>query len=329
MDGQQPDYPFRTLNRLPEGYTWEDISYVIGGYWWKARFMDKEGYIVTDQPGNSGNNEYLNQWNYANPLALKDAGWVGYKSGTEKLVYDCGACHTTGYSPGGNQEDLPGIVGTWAEAGVQCEECHGPGSLHITNPQGVSPKIVRDAQQCSQCHLRGGGEAVEAKDGFIDHHEQYGDLFEGKHAVLDCVVCHDPHRGVKQLAETDQPTTRTACESCHFKQAQPPEGSVAARHAAMNVACIDCHMPRIIKTAWSDPTRFLGDMRSHRMAIDPTLIEQFYTATGEDGAEKSYAYAQISLNSACRHCHINDTALGKDDATLQAAANGFHNPPVP
>ncbi len=28
----------------PEGYTWEDISYVIGGYGWKARFIDLEGH---------------------------------------------------------------------------------------------------------------------------------------------------------------------------------------------------------------------------------------------------------------------------------------------
>ena len=32
---------------LPEGYTWDDISYVIGGYKWKARYMDKKGYIIT------------------------------------------------------------------------------------------------------------------------------------------------------------------------------------------------------------------------------------------------------------------------------------------
>jgi hypothetical protein len=93
--GQAPEYPFRNLSELPQGYTWEDISYVIGGYWWKARFMDKEGYIITDEPGNTGNSEYLNQWNYANPSLDQNADWVTYKSGTEKLPYDCGTCHTT------------------------------------------------------------------------------------------------------------------------------------------------------------------------------------------------------------------------------------------
>ncbi len=64
--GQAPDYPFRDLRQPPEGYTWDDISYVIGGYWWKARFIDKEGYIITDAPGTTGNVEYLNQWNHTN-----------------------------------------------------------------------------------------------------------------------------------------------------------------------------------------------------------------------------------------------------------------------
>ena len=32
---------------LPPGYGWDDISYVIGGANWKARFINKEGYIIT------------------------------------------------------------------------------------------------------------------------------------------------------------------------------------------------------------------------------------------------------------------------------------------
>jgi hypothetical protein len=319
-----PDYPFRKLSAPPEGYTWEDISYVIGGYWWKARFMDKDGYIITDEPGKTGNTEYLNQWNYANQTLGKSAAWVTYKSGTEKLVYDCGACHTTGYSPIGNQDNLPGIVGTWAQPGVRCEECHGPGGLHIGNPQGFEMKIDRDAQACGKCHRRGEIEEVDAKDGFIEHHEQYEELFQGKHAVMDCVLCHDPHIGVKQLEDAKLPTTRTECVNCHFEQAKAQKN---AKHVALNLSCIQCHMPKIIKTAWADPDRFMGDIRTHLMAIDPTLIEQYYTVTDADGSEKTYANSQISLNSACRHCHAPETPLAIEDAALIEAATDYHTPP--
>jgi hypothetical protein len=47
IDGQPPKYPFSEVPSPPEGYTWQDITYVIGGYGWKARFLDKKGYIIT------------------------------------------------------------------------------------------------------------------------------------------------------------------------------------------------------------------------------------------------------------------------------------------
>ncbi len=313
-DGKAPIYPFTKLDKLPVGYTWNDISYVIGGYHWKARFIDKEGYIITDEPGKSGNAEYLNQWNFANENLDKDAGWVIYKSGTEKLPYDCGACHTTGYSQQGNQDGLSGLIGTWVQEGIRCEECHGPGSMHAGNPQSFEMKIDRDAEACGQCHRRGDVENVNAKDGFIEHHEQYEELFQGKHAVLDCVQCHDPHKGVVQLAQTEQPTTRIQCDRCHQEQARNQKNT---KHAAMGVACIECHMPRVIKSAWADPEKYSGDIRTHLMAINPTQIEQF----SDDG---TIALSEIGLNFACRHCHGGGLASTKTDEELIAAATEYH-----
>ena len=173
VDGQPPDYPFTELTELPEGYTWDDISYVIGGYNWKARFMNQDGYIITDRPGATiSDTTYLNQYNFANPNVGNEAGWTTYHSGEENKPYDCGPCHTTGYNPEGENE-LPGIVGTWAEPGIRCEECHGPGSLHVANPRGVRLQIDRDSELCGQCHIRGATESVNAICGLIRHHEQY------------------------------------------------------------------------------------------------------------------------------------------------------------
>jgi hypothetical protein len=323
--GLPPDYPFRDLRQPPEGYTWDDISYVIGGYWWKARFIDQEGYIITDAPGTTGNVEYQNQWNYTNDNLNQDGRWVIYKSGTEKLVYDCGACHTTGYNPSGNQDDLPGLIGTWAEPGIQCEACHGPGSLHAANPSGVLPRVDRSSELCGECHRSGNLEMVDAQGGFIDHHELYADLSHGKHQVLECVDCHNPHSGVKQLEESDQPTTRNACENCHSAQARYQKNE---RHLAIGLDCIECHMPRMIKTAWGDETIFTGDFRTHRMAIDSSQIEQFSTVIAEDGTDTQVVKAEIGLNFACRHCHTQNTIMALDDQTLINAAYDYHQKPV-
>ena len=314
VDGKAPEYPFTKISELPQGYTWDDILYVIGGYNWKARFVNKEGYIITDEPGKTGNADYLNQWNFANPVVGKEADWVTYHAGEEKLPYDCGACHTTGYQPGGNQDGLPGLVGTWAQPGVRCEECHGPGGLHASNPTGISMQIDRDGQMCGQCHRRDAVESVNAKDGFIEHHEQYEELFQGKHAALDCVLCHDPHKGVVQLRQAGEQTTRTQCKNCHFKQ--------AGYQKVHNLPCVECHMPRIVKTAWGDAAKFTGDIRTHLMAIDPNQVGQF-------SADGTTALSQISLDFACRHCHIPDSGMAKTDEELKAAANGYHTPPAP
>jgi predicted CXXCH cytochrome family protein len=317
VDGQPPEYPFTELAELPEGYTWDDISYVIGGYNWKARFMNLEGYIITDAPGESGNVDYLNQYNYANPIVGTEPDWTTYHSGEENKQYTCGPCHTTGYDPTG-ENDLPGIVGTWAEPGIRCERCHGPGSLHVANPRGVRMVVDRDAELCGECHIRGAVEAVNASGGFIRHHEQYEELFQSKHAIINCVQCHDPHTGVIQLRQAEVQTARTLCENCHFQKAKYQNSEV---HTALGVACIDCHMPRITKSAVGNAEKFTGDIRTHLMAIDPDQVGQFT----EDG---SVALSQVSLDFACRHCHVEGgMASVKPDEELMERATGYHDKP--
>ncbi len=314
VDGKPPEYPFTELPELPEGVTWDDVTYVIGGYNWKARFIGKDGYIIT---GAEGDSEYLNQYNFANPVVGNKAGWGKYHSG-EKRPYNCGSCHTTGYSPQGKQDDLPGMVGTWAEEGITCENCHGPASQHVQDPYAVKPKVVRDAEQCGKCHRRGGVEAVNASGGFIRHHEQYEELYQSKHLVLECVDCHSPHLGVVQLRKAEKPTTRTDCANCHFEKAKFQNSQV---HTAMKVDCIECHMPRIIKNAVGNAEKFTADIRTHMMAIDFDQIGQF----SEDGKT---ALSQVGLNFACRSCHVEGgKAMPKTDDELRQKAFNYHARP--
>ncbi|MCO5183149.1 MAG: hypothetical protein M9918_20750 [Anaerolineae bacterium] len=310
VDGNPPDYPFSNVPRPPDGYTWDDIAYVIGGYNWKARFIDHEGFIIT------GDEDGTTQYNLRNDEIDLGNDWVAYHAGEEK-PYDCGSCHTTGYVAEGNQDGLPGLVGTWALDGIQCEECHGPGSNHASYPLSFQPVMDRDSEACGDCHVRGGSEEVNASDGFIQHHEQYEELFQSKHITIDCVVCHDPHTGVVQLRQDGVQTTRTQCENCHFDQASNAGNET---HESVAIDCIDCHMPRVTKSAVGDVERFTGDLRTHLMAIDPQQIGQF----SEDG---TVALSQLSLDFACRGCH-NPDGRGriKTDEELITAAAGYHDP---
>jgi hypothetical protein len=70
---------------------------------------------------------------------------------------DCVRCHTTGFEYQGgfvNAKQSPWLKGN------QCENCHGPGSLHVADPDNpefrkLLARTVQDAEQnhrCSQCH---------------------------------------------------------------------------------------------------------------------------------------------------------------------------------
>jgi hypothetical protein len=296
----------RAIRALPEGLEWANVAYVVGGYNWKANFVDKTGNLVTGETA---------QLNFANRLLQTGEQLVPYHPG-EELPYDCGACHTTGYVAEGNQDGRAGIVGIFALPGVQCEACHGPSSLHVNDPHAFTPQIDRDRQQCMDCHMTGD---LVAADGFIQHtgHE-YGDLFPGKHAALDCVDCHDPHAGVIAPRAARQSYLRATCEGCHWQQVQiqkPP-------HDRIRVDCVDCHMPELIQVAVGNPDAFRADMATHQVVINAAQIGQF----ADDGT----ILPQLGLDSACRQCHNAAGGIGPalPDDTLLEVADNYHGPLV-
>ncbi len=318
--GAAPAYPYTAVSDPPQGWTWNDIGYVIGGYHWMARFVGaKDGYLVTAEPGaTTTSTTYLNQYNFANADLGTGDTWVSFPAGETPLPFTCGACHTTGYRPDGHQDQQTGLVGTWAEPGVQCEACHGPGSLHASNPYGIAMQIDRSSELCGKCHRQGNGTQVAAEGGLALLGQQYNELLQSKHFVFNCVACHDPHTGVVQLAQASQPTTRTDCANCHYKEASYQKNP---RHVAQPVACLSCHMPKLEKIAAGNPDSFMGDGRAHLMAIDPQQ-------TGQFSADGTVALSQLSLDFACKSCHAPGGSRAISDAQLLEMANGYHTPPA-
>ncbi len=279
--GVAPAYPNSTVPNPPDGYTWDDITYVIGGYGWKARFLDRNGWIITGAAV---------QWN------LETREWVGYHSdeapGTKP--YDCGRCHTTGYmaSETEHQDGLPGIAGTWAEPGITCEACHGPGSRHAIDPEEYPMMMDRSADLCGECHYRSEDHRILASGGLIRHHEQYDEILSAEHGALFCVSCHAPHKSTKYNAEE---AISRVCTDCHMATAINHDGTSE---------CVLCHMPKSVKSAVSsgEGVYLKGDIRSHIFAINPdTTLTQFYD---EDGS--TYSRGFNGLNFAClSSCHAS------------------------
>lgn len=318
VDGAAPSFPYDDVTggipAPPDGYEWSDISYVVGGFGWMARFVDQDGYVIT------GDAEATTQYNFAYDRIDAPAGWVPYHAGEEPLLFTCGECHTTGYQPQGHQDGMEGIVGTWAEAGVNCERCHGPGSRHAADPQGVQMVIDRNAQLCGDCHVRDNPAVLAAADGFEEHNQQYSDLFNSKHFALSCVTCHDPHASSVYADEQVNPTAgiRQTCDSCHWQNLTSKNN----RHA--NVRCVDCHMPPMAKSAQGDLDLHIADVRSHQFSIntDPEA-PQF----SEDG---STVMPYITLTYACQQCHNGQFGVERPLEELADMAQGYHSPvPTP
>jgi len=268
---------------LPKGYSWDDISYVIGGAHKKLRFMDKKGYIITMAKDGS---ELKTQYN------IEDGSWSFYSKDAKNKKYTCGNCHTTGYKKEGHQDGLEGIVGTWAAPGIQCEACHGPASDHAATGDKSKIKVDRSAKLCGQCHVRGNPEKVPAAGGFIKHHETYPELLAGAKKNFDCVTCHNPHKRAKFSIKKD-------CATCHSKDAEAFTGSKMQK---VGVTCVDCHMPMATKSATAY-SKTQGDIRTHVFKINTDPKAKMFYDEDVKGKKATFAKGFVTLDFACLNCH--------------------------
>lgn len=286
---------------LPEGYSWDDISYVMGGAHKKSRYMDKKGYIITmtgpnkDKPGK-------NQYN------IETGKWTNYHPGEKDKKYDCGKCHTTGYKKEGHQDGLEGITGTWAAPGIQCEACHGPAGDHAKTGDKTKVNVNKSPELCGQCHVRGNPEKIPAAGGYIKHHEQFPEFHASPHKALQCVTCHDPHKRAKFSVKAE-------CASCHSKQAESYKGSAMQ---AVGVTCVDCHMPMATKSATAK-SKTQGDVRTHLFKINTDPKAKMFYDEEVKGKKATFAKGFVTLDFACLNCHKN-----KDIKWAAKKAKGIH-----
>ncbi len=279
----------------PDYVGWDDILFVIGGFRWKVRYVDLEGYIITESA--DGKVSGRNQFN------IETSAWVNYSAGQKKFAYDCGECHTTGYVPIGNQLRKPGLVGTWAFNSIQCEACHGRGALHARSPSKANIRIDRSPALCGSCHRRGTDMGViPASGGFIEHREQYQEMLQSPHKGLTCVTCHDPHRRARQLKAT--------CSSCHTRTADAYRGS---RHQRAGVSCTGCHTPDIVRNAIVKG-RWEGDAPTHLVRINADPAASMFSADG-----RQVVGGAVTLEFACLRCHSD-----RNKAWAAGSAKGVH-----
>ncbi|MFQ6609230.1 MAG: T9SS type A sorting domain-containing protein [Fidelibacterota bacterium] len=298
------------------GADWMDVSGVIGGFGWKARFVDNEGTIAGTGSSLINPGVGHNQFNF---FGGEDHGWADYHASDVNKVYNysCFRCHTTGPSPDGSW--IPGQdLGSFAESGIGCEACHGPGSVHIgtMNPDDIDLVYERDINDgnglggqlpdpngddvnfmCGTCHNRNFDAQIDASGGFIRHHEQWDEFSATEHSELGftCVTCHNPHKRVLW----DGDGIEMMCETCH-------PTNVANNNHPAQLECTDCHMAQAAKSGTTlGESGYRGDVRSHLWKITPTA-ESMFTDDGAYVRDDETRQASLDIQHACLGCHNND-----------------------
>ena len=169
----------------------------------------------------------------------------GYPFLTRPALPGCLTCHASFLSPiAGTQNrfaDPP-----FAEGGVACERCHGPGEAHIAaagkskmvNPAQLSPD--RRDSICAQCHLSGEMRVMRPGKDWQSYHP--GDRLSDSLTVF---VDRAPRRTVTSHVENlAQSACQRAsgdklwCGSCHDAHSVP---APAARATYFRSKCLGCH----------------------------------------------------------------------------------------
>ncbi len=213
---------------------------------------------------------------------------------------------------------------TWAEPGISCESCHGPGAEHArTMEAGVEGhtskdiKIIRTKEfsteqmndMCATCHAKlvPLSTSFLPGDKFFDHydlvnleHQDYypdgRDLGENytytswlmspcvKSGKLDCNHCHTPSGRMRFEGEN----SNQSCMPCHEHYVRNPVDHGRHQPGSKGNECIACHMPM---------TRFAAMGRTDHSMRPP--------APGASMAFKS--------PNACNLCHADKDAAWSDE----------------
>lgn len=312
-----PSYPFSALMAPPASMTWSHVSYVLGGYRWKALFLDASGQLVV------GSDVQYN---------LASSAFAGYgASGRGAIDQSCGECHATGWQAladngGQHQDGLSGMLGTWLEAGVGCEACHGPGSEHVASPTSYNIGVDRTAEACGRCHSRDPQHRVLVENGLVRDQAQYEQWYYSRHGIdtVHCASCHDPHASTVHDATATGSGVIRVCTDCHLS-GHAVSGSMAS------LDCVDCHMPQavVVATVSGTGVHQRGDQRLHSWDIDATGIELANFVETDGSATWVHVdathRARVNLAWACMQCHDGNSAFAITSYTEAAqTADGIH-----
>ncbi|QLE87299.1 hypothetical protein FLM48_20830 [Shewanella sp. Scap07] len=350
-NGEAPSYPFTSIdgavdlidgvkNTLGNPSGWSDISYVIGGYKSSAMFLDQNGYIMI---GDKVGTAVVPKGHQVTPEMM----WPYYQNDAlDSHGYDyCGRCHTTGwkdyteatgdYRNLNRQDDMPGMGGTFALTGVQCESCHGAGVDHIKSPSKQNIVKLATARQtadflaedmgygkpiaCSECHtvddsikrypdyisplnvVFGG----DTEGGRIDKNGGGLGGRGGRHAATT-MIGTDPDTGEAMGKKKD-----FTCSTCHNPHRSEHNQDQPGHEDAMVAQCTDCHSMEfnlgngggIVHETMAKCIDCHMPSESHMFKINLSMPSDDPNHFSVDG---QYNKPWLRASDSCQSCHTED-----------------------
>jgi DmsE family decaheme c-type cytochrome len=162
---------------------------------------------------------------------------------------------------------------------LECEDCHGAGSLHVKSGDGSGP-IVKFKNQpvkaangvCLSCH----SEAEALQNWSSGAHQRHD---------VRCVDCHRVHQTEAKLNSRREQNDK--CQACHHKQAM--EGNLPYHHPVREakMTCADCHDPH-------------GGTAANNLRAD-NLNELCFTC--HDEFRGPFTYQHVPVTENCMKCH--------------------------
>lgn len=238
----------------------------------------------------------------------------------------CADCHSTNVHK--NYDVATNTYKTdFEEIDVSCEECHGPGSIHVELAKRWSPFWDRNIgyglpvlkaketntqlETCAKCHARRYQVHENFRPGerFLDYYEpallsetlyhadgqiqdevyEYGSFLQSRmHANhVRCTDCHDPHSLKLKF------TRNALCTQCHLPAKYDTEAHHHHKPDTAGAQCIQCHMPSRLYMV-------IDERRDHSFRVPrPDLT------------------VQLGTPNACNNCHT------KPEETPQWAADAI------
>jgi len=296
-------------------FTKEQVVYTIGGKF-KQRFMLRKDTKAGD--GSTVENYIVGnyQWN------TQTQAWQGYKTYKDwyhdawpednalmPTSHTCDGCHFTGFNSRFSR----------IEPGVNCENCHGPGSVHARdeNPEAIYLPAKQDPQRamevCLQCHMRNIDKRLENPTTTVNN------LYE---EARDYPYGYEP--GMSLMKYKKQAPFKRGEENSKFhangigkKNRMQGNDYVQSTMYKHGISCMNCHDPHVVDNTAENPRGAKQCMQCHRFGspIGPhqaSALAHSHHGSGPDTPD-------------CIDCHMPKVGkhTGKSPITVRTHAFRF------